>query len=119
MEITCPRCSVQASVSTYGPCESCRAELRATIAYPVFDVREPEPIEVPGLDRVQAAMTAEVVRPDMVIQPDGTMLGATGVTWCSHCGLTDDDAVCACGCTAYDEHCGCPQCLTTHFGLAA
>jgi hypothetical protein len=106
MEITCPRCGVQALVRLYGPCDSCRAELRETIVYPVFDVREPEP-------------AAEVVRPDLVIQPDGTVLGPIGVAWCDHCGPTQDDGVCACGCSGYDEHCGCPQCLTTHFGMAA
>ncbi len=30
MDITCPRCSQQKTVRLYGPCESCRGELRAT-----------------------------------------------------------------------------------------
>jgi hypothetical protein len=31
IEITCPRCGSPASVNFYGPCASCRDELRATV----------------------------------------------------------------------------------------
>ncbi|MDG2027535.1 MAG: hypothetical protein P8J50_10515 [Acidimicrobiales bacterium] len=31
MEITCPRCSTTTDAEYYGPCESCRGELRATM----------------------------------------------------------------------------------------
>lgn len=32
LEITCPRCQDTVTVAFYGPCERCRAELRATVA---------------------------------------------------------------------------------------
>jgi len=31
LDFTCPRCSMPASAHYYGPCESCRAELVATL----------------------------------------------------------------------------------------
>lgn len=31
VEITCPRCQRPATVVFYGPCDGCRAELRATM----------------------------------------------------------------------------------------
>ena len=31
-----------------------------------------------------------------------------------NCGPTDDDAVCACGCSGYDEWFGSTKCLMTH-----
>lgn len=32
LRITCPRCAAAVEVRYYGPCPSCRAELRRTIA---------------------------------------------------------------------------------------
>ena len=34
LAITCPRCRRPAAVAFYGPCDDCRAELRATVAGP-------------------------------------------------------------------------------------
>jgi ribosomal protein S27E len=31
LAITCPRCGVSASARFYGPCDTCRATLRATL----------------------------------------------------------------------------------------
>jgi hypothetical protein len=35
---TCPRCSTEVSERFYGPCDSCRLELRATLGGAVKDV---------------------------------------------------------------------------------
>ena len=45
MEITCPRCQTTTEVRFYGPCESCRSELRATFRSEgrVVEVAEYEP----------------------------------------------------------------------------
>ncbi len=45
MEFTCPRCSTAVDDEFYGPCESCRAQLRATFAAEgrVVEVAEYEP----------------------------------------------------------------------------
>ena len=32
LSITCPRCRRPAAVRFYGPCDACRADLRATVA---------------------------------------------------------------------------------------
>jgi len=32
LQITCPRCQTAAAVQYYGPCASCRTELRRTMA---------------------------------------------------------------------------------------
>jgi hypothetical protein len=37
--------------------------------------------------------------------------------FCDHCTYTIDNAECSCGCTGYDEWCGCNECLINHFGL--
>ena len=31
MEITCPRCAASSTVDFYGPCDTCRDQLRATL----------------------------------------------------------------------------------------
>ena len=38
LEFTCPRCSKPAQASTYGPCGSCRHELRARFTAEGTDV---------------------------------------------------------------------------------
>jgi hypothetical protein len=45
VEFTCPRCDRSTSEDLYGPCESCRVELRATYAGEkrVVEVAEYEP----------------------------------------------------------------------------
>jgi len=35
-------------------------------------------------------------------------------SYIDNCGPTDDDAVCVCGCSGYDEWCGSTKCLMTH-----
>lgn len=35
--------------------------------------------------------------------------------FCDHCTYTINDVECACGCTGYDEWCGCEECLRNHF----
>lgn len=37
-EFTCPRCQATVSARFYGPCESCRLELRATLGGDAKDV---------------------------------------------------------------------------------
>jgi len=34
---------------------------------------------------------------------------------CDHCGPTDDEAECACGCSGYEDWCGCIKCYVTHW----
>jgi hypothetical protein len=41
LEFDCPRCHRAASSAFYGPCESCRADLRATIVGVASDVEAP------------------------------------------------------------------------------
>ena len=31
LQITCPRCAAECEVEYYGPCESCRTQLKATL----------------------------------------------------------------------------------------
>jgi hypothetical protein len=38
MSESCPRCARPVEQALYGPCESCRAELRATVAGEAHDV---------------------------------------------------------------------------------
>ncbi len=38
LDITCPRCNTSVTERFYGPCESCRAELRATLSRAQTDV---------------------------------------------------------------------------------
>jgi hypothetical protein len=38
LEVTCPRCQQAVSVRFYGPCESCRGELRASLGGEQRDV---------------------------------------------------------------------------------
>jgi uncharacterized protein CbrC (UPF0167 family) len=38
LEVTCPRCGQAVSVRYYGPCESCRGELRASLGGEQRDV---------------------------------------------------------------------------------
>ena len=38
MDITCPRCGTEVEERFYGPCTSCRAELRATVGGAARDV---------------------------------------------------------------------------------
>ena len=38
LEFVCPRCEAATSAAFYGPCESCRAELRATVGAEARDV---------------------------------------------------------------------------------
>lgn len=40
LDTTCPRCGAGARVRFYGPCEACRAELRATVAGEARDAGE-------------------------------------------------------------------------------
>jgi hypothetical protein len=42
MEITCPRCNTPARERFYGPCATCRAELRAAFAGEARDVEVAE-----------------------------------------------------------------------------
>ena len=52
LSITCPRCHQPAAVTFYGPCDACRAELRATVGGPAHDVEvaayEPKMNDVPN-----------------------------------------------------------------------
>lgn len=38
LDITCPRCGTPAAVRFYGPCDSCRTELRAALGGEQRDV---------------------------------------------------------------------------------
>ncbi len=42
IDLTCPRCNDSVTERFYGPCESCRAELRATIAGEASDAEAVE-----------------------------------------------------------------------------
>ena len=42
MSITCPRCGQQAEVRFYGPCDTCRDQLRATFVAEAREVEVPE-----------------------------------------------------------------------------
>lgn len=42
LELTCPRCQQSVSERFYGPCESCRAQLRATITNEASDIQAAE-----------------------------------------------------------------------------
>ena len=42
LELTCPRCKQPVTERFYGPCETCRAELRATIGNEASDVEAVE-----------------------------------------------------------------------------
>ncbi|GJM38918.1 MAG: hypothetical protein DHS20C19_22850 [Acidimicrobiales bacterium] len=57
MEITCPRCATTTDVDFYGPCASCRDELRATM----------------GADGVAAAEAVEY-EPKMNVTPNAVAL---------------------------------------------
>ena len=56
MDLTCPRCSSPLSQELYGPCESCRVELRAMYA---------------GRARV---VEAEAYDPEMNVTPNAVAL---------------------------------------------
>jgi hypothetical protein len=108
IDAICPRCGKRELMQTYAPCSDCRAELRANVRYPVFDEREPDP-------------EPEHVIPLEIIQPDGTVITVPRPEPgpCEHCGPTGDPAVCACGCSGYEEFCGCPKCYVTHWRSAS
>jgi hypothetical protein len=55
-EVICPRCGSEATVAFYGPCEACRAELRAT------------------LGGVQHDVEAEAFEPKMHVTPNAVAL---------------------------------------------
>ena len=38
LQITCPRCATECEVEYYGPCESCREQLKATLRRDAQDV---------------------------------------------------------------------------------
>ena len=38
LQITCPRCATECEVEYYGPCESCRGQLKATVGRDAGDV---------------------------------------------------------------------------------
>ncbi len=38
LEFTCPRCGAEAAARFYGPCERCRAQLRADLGGEAHDV---------------------------------------------------------------------------------
>ncbi len=38
LQITCPRCATECEVDYYGPCESCRQQLKATLGGDAQDV---------------------------------------------------------------------------------
>ncbi len=38
LQITCPRCATECEVEYYGPCESCREQLKATLRRDAGDV---------------------------------------------------------------------------------
>ena len=54
VECTCPRCGAVAAQRFYGPCESCRAALRAKFLGEARDVEVPE--YVPKMNVTQNAV---------------------------------------------------------------
>ncbi|MCQ3806793.1 MAG: hypothetical protein OXB92_15155 [Acidimicrobiaceae bacterium] len=42
LSITCPRCATECEVEYYGPCASCREQLRASLGGEAVEVTAPE-----------------------------------------------------------------------------
>ncbi len=42
LEITCPRCATECEVQYYGPCESCRGQLKANLGGDAVEVTAAE-----------------------------------------------------------------------------
>ncbi len=42
LQITCPRCATECEVEYYGPCESCREQLKASLRRDAVDVTAAE-----------------------------------------------------------------------------